>query len=250
MPRTARKNIISSFIHVMVQGVNKDYIFDDKKHLKYYLKSVKSESKFKEFDLIAYCMMNNHAHLLFYVRDINAFSKFMKSVNQNFATYYNKSIDRVGTVFRNRYQLEEIQDYQHLINCIKYIHNNPVKAGMVHDCIDYQYSSYHDYLYKQGCAKYEILKEVFGKDANYLEKIENAYDKRFIDVDSNNSLDEYFEDGIRSFKNEFKYSLLDIFSKRSVLIKLIIYLKKDFNLKYQETLKYFDLPRGVINDMK
>ena len=145
MSRVARKKINTPFIHVMVQGVNKEYVFDNPKNLNYYLKSIKSESHYKEFDLLAYCMMNNHAHFLFYVKDIECFGQFMKSVNQNFANFYNKSEDRVGVVFRNRYQLEPIYEMSHLVNCIKYIHNNPVKANICKFQTDYRWSSANAY---------------------------------------------------------------------------------------------------------
>jgi REP element-mobilizing transposase RayT len=250
MLRIARKNINTSFVHVMVQGVNKNYIFDNKRSLNYYLKSIKSESRHKEFDLIAYCMMNNHAHFLFYVRDMNSFSLFMKSVNQNFANFYNSCQGRVGTIFRNRYQVEPIFDYEHLINCIKYIHNNPVKAGMVDNCRDYPYSSYHDYFYGQGCAKYDILKEVFGVNENYLEVIEAAKDRSFLDFKDDKSYKVLFKDGLRTFMNENNVSLIDVFSERNVLIKLIHFLKQEFKIDYKKSIDYMGLPRGFANLLK
>ncbi len=52
----------------------------------------------------------------------------MRNLNQSFSQYYNKLNDRVGTIFRNRFQSEVITDQKYLQNCISYIHNNPVKA--------------------------------------------------------------------------------------------------------------------------
>ena len=81
MPRKARKEINSKFLHVMIQGINREYIFNNDKDIKVFLKFVKE--KIKEFDLsiIAYCIMNNHAHFLIYTENINLVSKLMKMVN-------------------------------------------------------------------------------------------------------------------------------------------------------------------------
>ena len=75
--------------------------------------------------------MNNHAHFLIYTQDLEDFSKFMHRVNLIYAQKYNKEKNRCGVLFRNRYESEPIYNEKYLINCIKYIHDNPVKAGIV-----------------------------------------------------------------------------------------------------------------------
>jgi REP element-mobilizing transposase RayT len=128
MPRLARKSIETSYLHVMVQGIKKEFIFENKKYLMYYLQLIKENIQTDLFELLAYCMMNNHAHFLFFVNDICAFEKYMHFVNQKFAQKYNLENERVGVVFRNRYKVEPIYDTAYVSNCIKYIHENPVKA--------------------------------------------------------------------------------------------------------------------------
>lgn len=182
--------------------------------------------------------------------DMNSFGLFMKSVNQNFANHYNNLTSRVGTVFRNRYQVEPIYDCDHLINCIKYIHDNPVKAGMVRHCSEYPYSSYHDYMYEQGCAKCEILKEVFGENVNYLKAIESSSDRPFIDFESNFCSYEYFESGINSFMKEYNIALPEIFSERQILFKAMEYLKKEFKISYVKIIRYLGFPRGMANSIE
>ena len=66
-------------------------------------------------------------------------SEFMHRVNTIYASYYNHENNRVGYVFRNRYQIQTIKDEKHLKGCIVYIHNNPVKAMIVNKCSDYNY---------------------------------------------------------------------------------------------------------------
>ena len=96
MPRVARKNLCTPYIHVMVQGINKEYIFNNEKELKRYLYFIRKDIDSNKFSLLAFCMMNNHAHFLFSVKDYKAFTKHMKMANQNYAQKYNKENERCG----------------------------------------------------------------------------------------------------------------------------------------------------------
>ena len=136
MPRIARKNIDTPFIHVMVQGVNREYIFEKKSDIELYLSLISKNIENYNLTIMAYCMMNNHAHFLMYVEDIKELGEFMKKCNLQYAQMYNKEKNRVGTLFRNRYRTEPIYNIKYLINCIKYIHNNPVKANIVKKCLE------------------------------------------------------------------------------------------------------------------
>ena len=64
MSRTPRNSIRTSFFHVMVQGINKSYIFNKESDIKYYIRIIKESEKIYYIKAIAYCIMNNHAHLL------------------------------------------------------------------------------------------------------------------------------------------------------------------------------------------
>ena len=163
MPRKARKEINSKFLHVMIQGINREYIFNNDKDIKVFLKFVKE--KIKEFDLsiIAYCVMNNHAHFLIYTENINLVSKLMKMVNTSYAIYYNKNKERCGYVFRDRFKSEEILSQKHIVSCIHYIHNNPVKAKMCLSQSEYKYSSYNEYKNKPYLINKNKVMEILRK---------------------------------------------------------------------------------------
>ena len=127
--------------------------------------------------------MDNHVHILIKCDDINVLSKRLHKVNTCYALYYNKMYNRVGYVFRDRYRAEPIYDYAHLVTCIKYIHNNPLKAGIVDDLNNYPFSSYNDYM-KDRVEK-DIIVEVFGNDPTYKDKIAGNVDGcDFIEVDN------------------------------------------------------------------
>ena len=145
MPRIARKDNETRFYHVMVQGLAKEIIFEKKEFKSVYLKRIK-RYKTDDVKIYAYCVMPNHAHLLVYAENVNNLSLLMKKINLSYAVYYNKVLERVGYVFRDRYKTQGIYSSEHLISCLNYIHNNPVKAGLAKKARDYPYSSYLEYL--------------------------------------------------------------------------------------------------------
>ena len=147
-------------------------------------------------------MMNNHAHFLVHTEDINEISKFMHKLNLIYSIKYNNYEHRIGVVFRNRYKSEAIYDREYLLNCIKYIHNNPVKAGIVNNCIEYKFSSYHDYVYNTGLSQSLIMNSIFGSKCNYMELFDKLHDKLFIDIKNENDINYYIlERNRRIFKN-------------------------------------------------
>ena len=132
MPRIARKNINTNYMHIMIQGIEKKNIFQTKDSKLYYLNILsKNINEYSNIYLLAYCIMDNHIHLLFYCDDKQNLSNLMNKTNTSFAIWYNKIKDRVGYVYRDRYNVQSIKDEQHLFNSLSYIHNNPVKSKMV-----------------------------------------------------------------------------------------------------------------------
>jgi REP element-mobilizing transposase RayT len=246
MPRVARKDIETPYIHVMVQGINKEYIFDEEKYLKKYLYLMLNSINPQAFELLAYCMMNNHAHFLFWVDDFPKFSEYMHKNNQKFAQDYNEDKNRCGVIFRNRYQAEPINNERYLINCIKYIHYNPVKANIVDKCEDYKYSSYNDYVNNTGVADSRILKSLYGPNCNYKTLFNDAFDRRFIDTGSDSNDLDYIYSGINEFRRRYSYDLVDILSSRDILSKLIIFLKSECNVTYKEVETFFGFSKPLM----
>lgn len=171
MPRQARSLLNNIVCHHMVQGINKEYIFETDNEKEKYLSLLKKYYQEFKIDIIAYCIMDNHVHLLLYASEIQEISDFMKRVNTIYAINYNKIHDRVGYVFRNRFESKPILTREQLYVCIKYIHMNPVKAGIVKEEKEYHYSSYQDYLSQSGFLNQKILNFIFGENTNYEEAL-------------------------------------------------------------------------------
>ena len=183
MPRIARKDLNTSFFHVMVQGIEKKYIFERNTYKRKYLGILLDQSEEFRINIIAYCIMDNHAHILINVDKIEDMSKFMHKVNGLFAQYYNfMEGNRVGYVFRNRFASEPIYNAKYLLNCIRYIHNNPVNANMVRKPAEYDFSSYNEYTSKRGVATNKIIYQMINIE-EVISKENEMY--TFIDIEIN-----------------------------------------------------------------
>lgn len=142
MPRFPRNYLDTSFFHVMSQGINRNFIFEDPIDIKFYIKNMYEIKDKYNIKIIAYCIMNNHTHLLIETELIENLSQYMHCLNTRYGLYYNKKYKRVGYVFRDRYKAEGIYSEEQLYSCIKYIYDNPVKAGICRKPEDYEFSNY------------------------------------------------------------------------------------------------------------
>ena len=228
MPRIARKNLDTTFFHIMVQGIEKKYIFDKKIYKKKYLELIFKECEEFKINIIAYCIMDNHAHILININTIQDMSKFMHKVNGLFAQYYNfLENNRVGFVFRNRFISEPIFNEKYLLNCIKYIHNNPVNAKLVKSPEKYEFSSYN--LYKNGNMTSKIIGELIDIEDVIKEEKESFtfYD---IDVDFKDIIKRV----IKEYELNFHIPIKEIIKSKYVLKKMIIELKENYKIKYKD----------------
>ena len=174
MPRVSRKLIGSSYVHNMVQGINKEYIFQSEKEKYKYLYLINKYSKKHQVLIIAYCIMDNHAHILTFSENIQNVSLFMKDTNTEYAIYYNKSKDRIGYVFRNRFNSKLIYNQEYLFKCIKYIHMNPVKAQISKKEEEYKLKKKKNYIEKCGNVNEKLLEIVFNNEKEYLKIIKST----------------------------------------------------------------------------
>lgn len=229
MSRIARKNLNTSFFHVIVQGVNKEYIFEKYKYREKYFKLLEEEKEKGKYsiDIIAYSIMYNHAHILIHTEKIVDLSKFMKKVNEEYAKYYNYMESRVGHVFRDRYLSEQITNQKYLMNCIAYIHNNPVKANIVKRCEDYKFSSYLDYINIAKFVNKDIINLVFGTNKiNIIEYRELHTKKPYYFAEYEDMAKENVKEILQEIEKRFGEKIEILLKKEYVLRKIVIEIKE------------------------
>ena len=140
MARTTRRQSESNIYHVMLRGINKQKIFYDEEDYKKFLYILSDCKKICQFELFAYCLMSNHIHLL--IREgKEPLGLFFKRFGARFVYWYNSKYDRVGHLFQDRYKSEPVDTDEYFLTVLRYIHNNPVKAGITKDMFSYSFSS-------------------------------------------------------------------------------------------------------------
>jgi REP element-mobilizing transposase RayT len=150
MARKSRKDLSGNYFHVMVQGIGKEHVFPSDNFKAYFLNCLQKTKEIVAVKILAFCVMDNHAHVLISCKDTEELSSYLKRVNEDYARYYNRINQRVGYVFRDRFKSEIIKNENHLVYCAVYIQNNPVKAGIVSKAKEYKFSSLINYL--KGCG--------------------------------------------------------------------------------------------------
>lgn len=172
MPAKNRIKIYTEdgYYHIYNRGVEKRKIFMNEKDyvvflgiLKFYLsplyqlqhplKDANLPFNFRvkktfsdEVELLAFCLMPNHFHLLIHQKNKNSIVEFMRAISTTYVMYFNKKYDRVGSLFQGQYKAALVLMDTYLLHLSKYIHNNPHGISAGSDPVNYPYSSYMYYL--------------------------------------------------------------------------------------------------------
>lgn len=145
MARHPREYSGSGFYHIMFRGVNHQPIFAMPKDYHYMLSTIKQVKEEAKFKLSAYCLMTNHVHLLLKEEQLGDISGIMQKILTKYSMYFNRKYDRYGALIGSRYKSKVVEQDAYFIPLTVYIHQNPVRAGIVDRAMDYPYSSYHEY---------------------------------------------------------------------------------------------------------
>lgn len=145
MPRQARKKSDFRIYHVILRGNNQQIIFEDDYDYLQFISILKYYKETCNFKLYAYCLMDNHVHLLI-EHTIVDLDVIMKKIEVKFVRWYNKKYNRTGNLFQERFKSEPVNDYRYLQTVFRYIHQNPLHAGLEKTLGTYLWSSYYDYL--------------------------------------------------------------------------------------------------------
>ena len=161
MPRTARTVSETGYYHVIQRGNGRRYLFESDIDRRRYLALLQSCASDSNIQIIAWCLMQNHVHMIL-DGSIEGLSEMMLRMGTSYARYFNESTGHTGSVFEDRFSSIPLRDDRQLLACVKYIHNNPMKAGLA-DFDEYSWSSYHEYVMGNGIVDPEpVLKLLQG----------------------------------------------------------------------------------------
>ncbi len=144
MPRKPRKPSSTNIYHVMLRGNNKQNIFMDNSDRLCFLKYLAESKRKYGFELYAYCLMSNHVHLLIKAGE-SSLEAIFKCVDTRYAIRINKKYGWVGHVFQDRFKSENVEDERYFLTVLRYIIQNPAKAGLEKRPGSYPWTSFLEY---------------------------------------------------------------------------------------------------------
>jgi len=165
MPRGARTLSPTGVYHVMLRGINKQRIFEGAEDYIKFLEVLGECKQISGFSLYAYCLMSNHIHLLI-KEGPEPLKQIFKRIGARYVYWYNWKYKRNGHLFQDRFKSEPVYDDRYLLTVARYIHQNPVKAGICDDISQYPYSSYKHYIQSEGSRLIDIdfILDMIGRD--------------------------------------------------------------------------------------
>lgn len=193
----------NGFYHVYNRGVEKREIFIDKQDYVVFLgvltkyltptppmnnptqiKPLVPNTLHDEIDLLAYCLMPNHFHMIVQQKKIDSMMKLIQRVSTSYSIYFNKKYQRVGSLFQGVYKAVTIDNENYLLHLSRYIHLNPLELLKVspsegETLESYRWSSYPEYIGKRKTEwiKTDLISSYFSsaKSSNLSLKNLNAY---------------------------------------------------------------------------
>ena len=184
MPRTARKISETGIYHVMLRGINRQNIFEDDQDRLYFMSVLASCKKVSGFRLHAFVLMSNHIHLLLEPLD-EALDMIFRRIGTRYAVWYNRKYQRAGHLFQDRFRSENVSTVQYYQTVLRYILQNPMKAGMEKHPGEYRWSSYTAYEKGQGIVtdtQYAV--ELFGGRETLIQYLKQDNDDTVMDEEN------------------------------------------------------------------
>ena len=265
MPRRCRQVSDTKVYHVMLRGNERRKIFFNDEDRARFIAILKAKNKERLFSIYAFCLMDNHVHLLINEQE-EQITKIMHKIGVSYAQYLNKKYQRTGHLFQDRFKSEAIQDERYLLAAIRYIHNNPIKANMVKKPGQFRWSSYHEYV-NEGSNDFDVIDKtfvlsMFSEDAEQAVKLfvkyseESQNGEAFMDIPDEDVLDKRMnEEEVRLYINECiaKYDQADL--KALMLVKeirneLIREIKRNSTLSIRQIAGILGIDRNIVQRVK
>jgi REP element-mobilizing transposase RayT len=154
------------FYHVTSRGNEKKDIFKSRRDREKFLEYLDSAAERYGAMIYAYCLMSNHFHL-FLQTPAGNLSQIMRHIIGAYTTYFNVKQKRAGHLFQGRYKSVLVEAAEYAAELTRYIHLNPVKAGITDKAYEYQWSSYRAYLgaaSTPGWLNPKFILDIFGEE--------------------------------------------------------------------------------------
>ena len=145
MPRAPRIKSKTGIYHIVMRGINHQTLFEDEEDRNRFIQTLQRYREICEYKLYAYCLMDNHLHLLL-MEGKEPLETVMRRIGGSYVLRYNRKYGRVGHLFQDRFKSEPVEDDVYFLTVLRYIFQNTVKAGIVSKNEYYLWTNYIDYI--------------------------------------------------------------------------------------------------------
>ncbi len=174
MPRYARLYYPTGIFHLISRIVGNEFLIAGPAERLYYLRLLAAAAAKTDTRILAWCLMSSHVHLVVRAGREPLF-RLMKSVHSGFGNWLNRRLKRKAPVFADRYKSILVDEEAYLFELIRYVHNNPVRAGLVADPADSEWTSHRAYLGMEGCPEWLHSGYVLAMFSNDVEKARQLF---------------------------------------------------------------------------
>jgi REP element-mobilizing transposase RayT len=192
MPRVARKKSETGIYHIIIRGINKQDIFEDDEDYEKFLQVVQQYKEKSVYQIYAYCLMGNHMHLLLKVGQ-EPLAQIMRRICGSYVYWYNWKYKRIGNLFQGRFKSEPVENDKYFLTVLRYIHQNPVKAGIEKDVVNYKWSSYNEYINIGKLTDIDFALSMFHEDKKKSIKLFDTFthetnDEKCLEIEENHRI--------------------------------------------------------------
>lgn len=250
MSRKARKKSPSSIYHVILRGNNKQIIFEEPLDFMEFIDILEDYKYECNFGILAFCLMNNHIHLLMREGD-EPIGESMRRIEVKFVKWYNSKYERCGNLFQERFKSEVVDNERYLLTVFRYILQNPIKQGLEKHVGEYKWTSFDAYFNKgYSFVETDILLSYFGNNHDKMyEFISEIKDEECLDYDNDRRLkdDEAVEKVKQKtgFQSPSDFQTLSRKERNELLLKVI-----DLGLPERQISRLTGISRGTIRSLR
>jgi putative transposase len=168
------KHFAGHYYHIYNRGVNKQAIFSREENYHFLVQRMQKYLPFYPISVIAYCLMPNHYHMLLFANQDGSPGLFIQRLFISYSQAFNVEEKRSGTLFEGRVKSKLIFENEYLFQITRYIHLNPVQAGLVKKPEDWAFSNYKEFIgmRKSSLFDAEFLETQFGTPNEYRSFVE------------------------------------------------------------------------------
>ena len=180
MARPLRITYPDAFYHITSRGNEQKPVFKSRKDRIKFLECLESATERYNAVIHAYCLMDNHYHLLLETPSENL-SRIMAHINGAYTAYFNRKRDRAGHLFQGRYKAIVVEADEYAKELSRYIHLNPVRAKIVELPEGYEWSSYIYYIGRKKKPEWLNTDFILGYFGRKVKESQRNY-KRFVSI--------------------------------------------------------------------